>query len=72
MFTRDTACALAYCNYEEVAKGYGGDGVKLASPDRDAIAAAYKDGFAKVQSGTPFLINALVGKSDFREGSLSV
>jgi len=72
MFARDTACALAYCNYEEVAKGYGGDGMKLANPDREAISAAYKEGFAKVKSGTPFLINALVGKSDFREGSLSV
>ena len=29
MFNRDSACALAYCDYEVVAKGFGGNGVKL-------------------------------------------
>ena len=72
MFSRDTACALAYCSYEKVAIGYGGDGVELKSTDPEVIKQTYLKAFDTVRKGTPFLINALVGRSNFREGSLSV
>ena len=66
----DVACPLLYTPYEEVAKGYGGDGVVVRA--QKDVAAAFRRAKAAAASGTPFLVNAMIGKSDFREGSISV
>lgn len=66
----DVAAMLAYSDYHIVAKGFGGDGVKIdkVSELESAILQA-----RKVNSqGKPFLINAIIGKSDFRKGSISI
>ncbi len=55
-----------------VAKGYGGAGVRLDRSNeaniRDVITQAQKD----AKNGTPVLINCLIGKTNFRDGSISV
>ena len=66
----DVACPLAYCDYDVVAKGYGGEGVKLSDPSK--ITAALKKATKLAAQGKPVVVNALIGKSDFREGSISV
>ena len=71
MFGSPTACNLDYCAYDKVAEGYGGVGLCLQNPDDD-IAAVMRKVQQICRTGRPVLINALIGKSDFREGSLSV
>ncbi len=66
----DVAAMLAYSDYHVVAKGFGGEGVSInkVSELKSAILQARE---VNVQ-GKPFLINAIIGKSDFRKGSISI
>ena len=70
MFNDNVACELAYCDYDTIAKGYGGAGVVIG-PDTD-IRAALHQVRQTAASGKPVLVNALIGKTSFRDGSLSV
>ena len=75
MFKSSVACDLAYCEYEKVAEGYGGHGLILdatATPEAKDIDRVLKEAKALARKGKPVLINAFIGKSDFREGSISV
>ncbi len=73
MFGSDVACNLSYCDYDVVANGFGGVGFKLTA---DSTAEEIKDTLKKAKEisrgGVPVLINVLIGKSDFRDGSISV
>ena len=66
----DVGTVLRHTDYDVVAEGYGGKGFRLASPDQvpEVLAAARREAAA----GQPVLINALIGKTDFRKGSISV
>lgn len=66
----DVGTVLRRTDYDVVAAGYGGKGLRLhqASDVAEVIAAAKTE----AASGRPVLINALLGKSDFRKGSISV
>jgi thiamine pyrophosphate-dependent acetolactate synthase large subunit-like protein len=66
----DVGTVLRRTDYDVVAAGYGGKGLRLhqASDMVDVLATAKID----AASGRPVLINALLGKSDFRQGSISV
>ena len=72
-FGTSVGCMLEYTSYETVADGYGGVGFKL---DGDSSAKEVERTIEKAQeisrTGKPTLINCLIGKSDFREGSISV
>ena len=73
IFGSDVACPLAYCDYGQVARGYGAHGITVARPEeslRGAIAEAQR--VARGAAGRPVLLNVHIGKTDFREGSLSV
>ncbi len=78
MFKSDVACNLKYCDYEMVARGFGGEGFKIdrnsddASSDDASIDQVFKEAKRISKSGKPVLINALIGKSNFREGSISI
>ena len=74
MFKSKVACLLDYCSYETVAEGFGGRGFLL---DRGSDDAAIKDTLCRAQEVSrrerkPVLINCLIGKTDFRDGSISV
>ncbi len=71
MFGSATACELAYCAYEDVARGYGGAGLLVDDPSQD-IAAVLAEARAHRAAGRPVLLNVHIGKTDFREGSISV
>jgi acetolactate synthase-like protein len=64
------ATNLRYTRYDEVAKGFGAEGLLLDS-DKDIkqVLAKAKE-IAK--GGTPVLINAMIFKSNFRQGSISL
>jgi acetolactate synthase-like protein len=66
----DTGCPLTYMDYHKVVEGCGGAGILLDEPadTEDALARA----LALSRAGAPVLINALLARSDFRKGSLSM
>lgn len=70
MFKDNVACELAYCAYDQVADGYGGAGLVIG-PGDDA-AAVMSRARELAAAGRPVLLNALIGKTSFRDGSLSV
>ena len=59
-----------HTEYDRVAEGYGGAGLKLKNADQ------IDDVFARAQelqrNGKAVLINAIIGRTNFREGSISV
>ncbi len=66
----DCATVLRHTDYHVVAEGYGGKGLLLERPeDVPRVLAEAKE---IARAGTPVLINALLGKSDFRKGSISM
>lgn len=73
MFQSSVACNLSYCDYDTVARGFGGEGFKLdRSSSDEKIDEVLKEAKMLAKAGSPVLINCLIGKSDFREGSISV
>lgn len=73
MFKSRVACDLSYCEYDVVARGFGGVGFKLdRNCSEDRIDEVMEEAKKVSQMGTPVLINCLIGKSDFRDGSISV
>ena len=71
IFNSDVACNLNYCDYHLIAQGYGAIGLKVDSNDqiKETIEQARN---LYYQTNKPICINALIGKSNFREGSISV
>lgn len=66
------SCMLSYLKYEQVAEGYGGNGLLTSEPGEAAAAAVIEDARRTLKdTGRPVLINALVGRTSFREGSIS-
>lgn len=68
----NVACPLLYSPYEVVARGYGGDGAMVKTDAAGEVGGVIAAARAAVAGGRSFLINVLIGKSDFREGSISV
>ena len=50
--------------------GYGGEGLVVSETDK--LEETYTAAQAAAKAGKPVLINAYIGKTDFREGSISV
>jgi thiamine pyrophosphate-dependent acetolactate synthase large subunit-like protein len=70
LFDDDVATQLRYTDYHKVAEGFGGKGFLLDNAeDIDEVFNQAKDA---ARSGTPALVNALIGKTDFRKGSISM
>ncbi len=66
----DVGTVLRRTDYHKVAEGYGGVGL-LLDRVRD-IEPTLAKAKAEAAKGRPVLINALLGKTDFRKGSLSM
>jgi acetolactate synthase-1/2/3 large subunit len=66
----DVACRLTHMDYDTVAVGCGGAGVRIDSPDdiEPKLAEAVK----LAREGKAVVVNALIGKTDFRKGSISM
>ena len=72
IFKSEVACNLSFCSYELVASGYGGVGLQMQNNDPAEIKSMLLRAKEIAKAGKPVLLNCLIGKSDFREGSLSV
>lgn len=73
MFGTDVACNLEYCDYDVVANGLGGVGYKLDGKSSDShITKILKEAQETSRKGKPVLVNCLIGRTNFRDGSISV
>lgn len=70
IFNDDVATVLAHTRYDKVVQGFGADGLLLDNPRH--IKDVLKEAQNIARSGKPVLINAILGKSDFRKGSISM
>ncbi len=66
----DTACNLVRSDYHTVAKGYGAKGLLLKRPQD--IGKVLAEAKRLASEGHPVVINAWIGKTAFREGSISI
>jgi thiamine pyrophosphate-dependent acetolactate synthase large subunit-like protein len=62
--------ALEYSEYQKVAEAYGGAGFVITGEEQ--IDAVLDEAQAAARSGKPVIVNAFIGKSDFRKGSVSM
>jgi acetolactate synthase-like protein len=69
---------LEYSDYHAVAAAFGGRGFLLTASgadvtsDDDVIRGVFREAQEASRNGKAALINAWIGKTDFREGSISV
>ena len=66
----DVGTVLAHTDYHHVAEGFGGTGILLNDPVMIPQVLSYAREAAS--AGHPVLINAILGKTDFRKGSISM
>lgn len=66
----DVACRLAYTDYQVIAQGCGAEG--LLVDDEANVDATFERALELARAGKPVLINAKLGRSDFRKGSISI
>jgi thiamine pyrophosphate-dependent acetolactate synthase large subunit-like protein len=70
IFHDDVATGLLPTDYHRVAEGFGAKGFLVRSEEE--ILPTLQAARAAAGQGTPVLINVLIGKTDFREGSVSM
>ncbi|KAM6188625.1 2-hydroxyacyl-CoA lyase 2 [Sarcoramphus papa] len=68
----NVACGLEYLDYHTVAEALGGKGFVVGRPDHERLDAILRAAQDACRQGHPVLVNALIGKTDFRDGSISV
>lgn len=61
---------LAHTDYHRVAEGFGAVGLRLDDPE--LAGEVLSQAQAAAAGGKPVLVNAILGKSDFRKGSISM
>ncbi len=66
----DVGTVLDATAYERAAEGLGAQGLRLDDPAR--IGAALEKARRIAREGRPVFVNALLGRTDFRKGSLSI
>lgn len=69
MLHDDTATVLAQTDYHRVAEGLGAAGFRLDDP---ALAPETLAQARQIAATRPVLVNAILGKTDFRKGSISM
>ncbi|XP_064293240.1 2-hydroxyacyl-CoA lyase 2 [Phalacrocorax carbo] len=68
----NVACGLEYLDYHAVAEALGGKGFVVGRQDCERLDAVLRAAQDACRQGRPVLINALIGRTDFRDGSISV
>lgn len=66
----DVGTVLRPTDYHTVAAGFGGEGIVVTRASE--MAPALARAFRRARAGVPVLVNVLLGKSDFRKGSISI
>uniref|UniRef100_A0A8C2ZHC9 2-hydroxyacyl-CoA lyase 2 n=1 Tax=Cyclopterus lumpus TaxID=8103 RepID=A0A8C2ZHC9_CYCLU len=68
----NVACGLAFTDYHIVTDGYGGKGYLIGREDEDRLSDIIRQAQRETREGKATLLNVLIGKTNFREGSISV
>lgn len=63
---------LLFADYHIVADGYGGKGYLVRREDEDRLSDIIRQAQRESHEGKATLLNVLIGKTNFREGSISV
>uniref|UniRef100_A0A915PZY1 2-hydroxyacyl-CoA lyase 2 n=1 Tax=Setaria digitata TaxID=48799 RepID=A0A915PZY1_9BILA len=71
VFQSSVAVDLYHTRYDSVGAALGARGELIAS-EEDLRKERFEKIFASATSGTPVVVNIVIGKSDFRDGSISV
>lgn len=66
----DVGCTLTHMDYHVVAEGCGAKGLLVSQQDK--VPETLDKALELSRGGSPVLINALIGKTDFRKGSISI
>ena len=66
----DVATVLAYTDYHVIAEGCGGAGLVVRDPTE--VKATLEKAVEISRGGKPVCVNAIIGKTDFRKGSISM
>ena len=66
----DVGTVLAPTDYERAAEGLGARGLRL--DDTEGITPVLREAVAAARSGRPVYVNARIGRTDFRKGSISM
>ncbi|KAM4651711.1 2-hydroxyacyl-CoA lyase 2 [Discoglossus pictus] len=72
MLGSNVACSLAYNDYHVVAEGFGGKGFLVTRQEEKSITDIIKQAQDACAKGKAVLLNVLIGKTNFRDGSISV
>ena len=70
IFNDDVGTVLARTAYEKVVEGFGATGLLLKDPAH--IKAVLHEARNHANNGRPVLVNAILSKSEFRKGSISI
>lgn len=70
VFQENVSTQLGFVSYEKVVQGFGAEG--LIIKDHSEIETILKRAKELAKSGKPVLINVMIGKSEFRKGSISM
>jgi acetolactate synthase-1/2/3 large subunit len=70
IFEDDVATVLTHTDYHRVAEGFGGAGFRLDDPE--LAGEVLQQARQAAAAGRPALVNAIVGRTDFRKGSISM
>lgn len=68
----NVACGLSFTDYHIVADGYGGKGYLVGRGDEERLEDIVRTAQRECREGRAMLLNVLIGRTDFREGSISV
>ncbi len=67
---QDTATRLPRSDYERIAEAFGAAGERVT--DSSAFPGAIRRAIAHLDRGVPYVINAIIGNTPFRQGSVSM
>ncbi|XP_011835963.1 PREDICTED: acetolactate synthase-like protein [Mandrillus leucophaeus] len=68
----NVACGLAYTEYHKAAMGLGAQGLLLSRENEDQVVKVLHDAQQQCRDGHPVVVNILIGRTDFRDGSIAV
>lgn len=72
MFKSSVAVNLAHTNYQDVATALGARGELISSKEEENLARRIRSIVDAARKGESVVVNVIIGKTDFRKGSISV
>uniref|UniRef100_A0A1I8H1T3 2-hydroxyacyl-CoA lyase 2 n=2 Tax=Macrostomum lignano TaxID=282301 RepID=A0A1I8H1T3_9PLAT len=72
LFGSSVGCELSYSRYDQAMSAFDCRGILVDKPDAGRLSEVFAEALQATRGGTPCLVNCLIGKTDFREGSVSV